>query len=432
MKFFESKLFRNTLVYAFANGLNAAIPLILLPYLTRKLETEAFGMVAQFITLLSFTTILIGFCLHSLIFNREFKNQTHQKGNELAQRLSVLFICVSSFAIHFLLLFILRQYWTDLFSLSTKWISIIFVSSLFQSFFLQYVTTCQARGNAGRFFMSYLAQTALHISFAVYALEFTNWGWEGRVSAIAGSYILTGTVAFFILYGRDLSSNVFKRIQITELKNEILFSLTFCLPIIVHAVGGLLISMYDRVIIGQKLSLADAGIYQAGLQLSLFILFLTDSFNKAFAPWLYTQLQTNTFNQKVKIVKGTYLAIAALMFITFITSLIPDSWLLFILGERYIQSLPIFPLACLAYSLNGCYLLVCNYLFYAEKTRNLALITLPVGLISLVLNYTLIGTFGIMGAIYSMVFSYGLLFLFTWRQAAKAVPMPWFSFVEKN
>lgn len=44
----QSSLFRNARIYTVANALNSAIPLLLLPILTRYLSPEEYGMVAMF------------------------------------------------------------------------------------------------------------------------------------------------------------------------------------------------------------------------------------------------------------------------------------------------------------------------------------------------------------------------------------------------
>src|SRR5690606_22090920 len=83
------------------------------------------------------------------------------------------------------------------------------------------------------------------------------------------------------------------------------------------------------------------------------------------------------------------------------------------------------PYLLLAFGFNGMYLMITNYLFYAEKTAFLARNTLLVGIFNLPVCYFLTKYYGLYGASFAIIISYCLLFVSTCIASYKAYPMPW-------
>ena len=203
--------------------------------------------------------------------------------------------------------------------------------------------------------------------------------------------------------------------------------LKFGLPLVPHTLGAILISLADRFIITKLISVGDAGLYQAGIQISMAILFVTDAFNKAYSPWLYSSLQKKSYELNLKIVRFTYIYFVLLLAAGTLMSLLPEGIFAWILGEKFRSAKNYITWSSYAYVFNGMYLMVCNYIFYSEKTKYLAYITLPLGIVNILLSYYLTLRLGVIGASISMCISYFLMFLLTWYASAKLVEMPWLS-----
>jgi O-antigen/teichoic acid export membrane protein len=63
----RSELVRVASVYTVAQVLNALIPLLLLPILTRHMDTAEYGVATLFATLVALTNIVVGLSLHGAI-----------------------------------------------------------------------------------------------------------------------------------------------------------------------------------------------------------------------------------------------------------------------------------------------------------------------------------------------------------------------------
>jgi Na+-driven multidrug efflux pump len=71
------------------------------------------------------------------------------------------------------------------------------------------------------------------------------------------------------------------------------------------------------------------------------------------------------------------------------------------------------------------YYMVTNYIFFADRTRWLAAVTITVALINVPLTYVLIKLNGGTGAAQAMAGSLALSFLLTWAVSQRVYPMPW-------
>ncbi len=80
---------------------------------------------------------------------------------------------------------------------------------------------------------------------------------------------------------------------------------------------------------------------------------------------------------------------------------------------------------CIARILDGMYLMVANYIFFAKKTHSLASLTIINGIINIILLIIFIKSYGLMGVVIAQVITKIIQFICTWYIANKSVQMPW-------
>jgi O-antigen/teichoic acid export membrane protein len=86
----------------------------------------------------------------------------------------------------------------------------------------------------------------------------------------------------------------------------------------------------------------------------------------------------------------------------------------------------------LGFFFSGLYYMVTNYIFFAQRTRWLAAVTISVAAINIPLTFTLIKLNGAVGAAQAMAMSLGLSFLLTWVVSQRVYPMPWFGRLSRS
>ena len=260
--------------------------------------------------------------------------------------------------------------------------------------------------------------TGANLSISIILVVFLNIGWTGRVYGQ-----LIATVLFAILSIVILVKN--KWIKVKFNKKYLLNALIFGLPLIPHALSGSIISMTDRLFITNMVGLAATGVYSVGYQIGSIIKIFSMSFNKAYVPWLYEKLKLNSHNTNIKIVKFTYSYFAMIILGSILLGLISPYILNKFLGKEFNGSSIYVIWIALGYAFNGMYLMVVNYIFYAQKTKFLAMITFITALLNLALNYLFIKEYGAIGAAQATTITFLVKFLIVWMLSNKVLKMPW-------
>ena len=122
-------LFKNASIYTIASFLNASIPFLLMPILTRKISPEDYGIVASFQGLIGLISPFIGLGIDGSIEREYFKNQYGNISGYITNCFYLLF--TSSFIILFFIYFFSSSI-VDLIDFPSKWLFSIVIVSLGQ------------------------------------------------------------------------------------------------------------------------------------------------------------------------------------------------------------------------------------------------------------------------------------------------------------
>jgi O-antigen/teichoic acid export membrane protein len=245
--------------------------------------------------------------------------------------------------------------------------------------------------------------------------------WQGRVLGQSLTALLIGIIALVWLYKDQLlqRTNTWK----THSKD----ALRFGAPLIPHVIGGFLMVVVDRIIISNLLGKESVGIYMVAFQFGQVIGLLTESFNKAYAPWLFKTLSSEQIN-KPSIVKWTYAYFVAIILISIPYALFLPFIIGFIVGEEFIVSAQLVIYLALGSAFIGCYYMITNYIFFAKKTEYLAFVTLVCGLINIPITYYLTLHMQLEGAAAAFLITHILFFLLAWLLSQRVYNMPWLRF----
>lgn len=412
----KHKLFGNAAIYLGANLLNAGIPFLLLPILTRVLTPADYGTVAMFGIVLSVFGAFTGLSVHGAIGVRYFQLEK----NELAEYVgSCVGILVVSSSALFLLIAIFGSWVAEVSSVPLDWLLVAVPLSGFQFLGNIRLSLWQVAGEARRYGAFQISQSLLNAAMSLILILAVGMAWEGRVLGQTIAVMLFGSIALgWLLRDGLLRLPIEWRIQSWD-------ALKFGIPLIPHVIGGLLIVAADRFVIVRLLDVAQAGIYMVALQVGQALSLVTESFNKAYAPWLMKNLSKPTEALRMTIVRGTYiyfaLVLAAAAFFGFLAPIL----LSFLVGESFRTAGEMVIYIAFGFAFGGCYFMVTNYVFFESKTKFLALVTFFSGITNIPLMFILIDHNGIVGAAQAFMLTNALNFIGTWWLAQKLHPMPW-------
>lgn len=418
----KNTLLKGAVVYLISNVLNALIPFVLLPVLTRYLSPEEYGEVAMFQTLLGACMAFIGLSMNGAA-NRKFYDGNPAE-DDLAKYIGaclqiLLFTTVFSLAV----MMMLNEKLSHWLQLDEGWILAAIAVTAANVVIQLRLGQWQVRKQAIKYGGLQVSRSLLDLSLSIGLVVLLHHGADGRISSQVWAAIIFSFVALWLLKKDDLLY------FFTWNPENIREILRFGIPLIPHVGGIFLLASVDRFVINSELGLAQTGIYMVAVQFAAALALVFDSINKAYVPWLFERLKRNELDEKLQIVRFTY-AWYLLILLGAGLAFVIGPWIVtYIAGDEYARSGDVIGWLALGQVFAGMYLMVTNYIFFSKRTGLLSLVTLLSGVINVGLLLLLVGALGLEGAAYAFCISMAIRFLLTWWVAQKRHPMPWFLFL---
>lgn len=411
----SSTLFKSTGIYTLSRIINAAIPFLMMPVLTRFLTPTDYGIVAMFGVLIGIVSPFVGLSLSGAVSVRYFDKTESDLPKYIGNCFLILFasaILVS--AVMWLFAGPISKY--SAFPGEWLWLVVILAVAQFTGSVL--MSLWQVQNKPVKFAVFQNLQTLMNIGLTIALVVGLGKNWQGRIEAQVISVIIFGLVALFILRRNGL-------LKIKYDKPSIDHALRFGIPLIPHVLGGMLIVQTDRMFIANMVGVAAAGIYTVGYQFGNIIDFVASSFNQAYVPWLYKHLSGDNEAMKRKIVAFTYLYFILILFFALALSFVVPWFLKFFVGKDFQGAGQYVFWIALSYAFNGMNYMVANYIFFAGKTSALAMVTFVTAFLNVCFNYILIKLNGPVGAAQASALAFFISFIFTWILSARVYKMPW-------
>ena len=410
-------LLRNSTIYLASNILNALVPFLLLPILTRYLTPDEYGQIAMFQTLITGLAALTG--LNAVgAANRKFYDKHDASALALFNGTCLHILLLSSLILG-VVCFFLSADLSQWLNIPTSWVYFALVISS-ANFIIQFrLGQWQIRERAVSFGVMQVSQSVLVLILSLALIIGYQQGAAGRVDALLATSVVYAGLGLLLLY-RD------RLLVLLPLKKAFFKeALCFGVPLVPHVVGIFLLSSIDRFFSNQQLGVAEAGIYMLGVQLSLGIAVVFDAINKALVPWLFRTLSDNNPHQLQRLVKFTYLffvIVSGLGGLSFIVGPWVVTW---VAGAEYQRATTVIGWLCLGQAFGGMYLMVANYIFYARRTGALSAVTISTGLLNIALLVYLIEHMGIVGVAMAFAISMCIRFFATWWLASRVSAVSW-------
>lgn len=244
----------------------------------------------------------------------------------------------------------------------------------------------------------------------------------GEPMARTASYVLalaaSALFGLWLCWRRGLYAPNFEFAQVRSL-------LVFGVPLLPHIVAGTTILYLDRLVVSSVLGSQGLGLYMVSMQIGMTMVALTEPLNKALAPWLFEQLSKNDDGVRRMIVRRTYQLFLVLVLIGLFVAVLANLLFDHLIDSRYEAAKVLVPWMVGGFVMQGLYTSVVNYLFYAERTGWLSMVSASTAAFGCGVSWIMVTHYGIQGAAMSFAFNSTLLFVMVWAVAARAVPMPW-------
>lgn len=402
MKIHNKSLLLNFSGYTLINLLNSLTPFIILPLLTKNLTAEDIGSIDLFTTSTLFLTPIIGLCMAQSITKLYFTEP------DTSRYLSVLATAVFSISIIIFLLVSGFLFLTDFINISeeNKFFVFFIVFYVFLSLIIEgYLLLKRNEEAIKEFAFLRLLKAFVDITLTILFLFYFEDYWA-RIAAMVLSSGITFIIIFILVQKNPL-------IRFYWDKDIVRHILIYSSPLILHTFFNNILNYADRYLIGEFLGMSALGrysvIYQICMVMSLFI----NSFGMAWTPFFMKNMSKNSSAFKKTFHKTFKYYLLALLLGGFMIYLIMPLIYKFYVGEDFLVSKEIYIALLCGYVFQGLYRFKINHLFFLEKTFSVAQISFVGALVNLILNFILIGRWGLFGAAFATLASFFVLYLIT-------------------
>lgn len=423
-RIYSSSLVRKSFIYVFCDGINRAIPFLLLPFITHYLTPSDYGIVTNFNVYIQILSVFCYTCtigaLPVMFYKLEKEKVKLYVSNMIVLNTGVTVLC----AMVSLLLYV---YVEDILNLSIYYQFYALLVVWFAGITNVNMILWRCEEKPVSFGIYQISQSALNALTTILFVIIFLLGWKGRVYSMILVTILFGFISLYILYKRGYLVFEIDKLFIKQ-------TVFFALPIIPHALSFWFKSGVDKIMLTNMCGLNENGLYSVAMTWGAIVSMFVVSFNNAYAPFLYKKLaifdkdKTGTVRgqkELVRLIWGSF--VVALVFVA-LAYLISIYLIKLVYAPIYYASLDFLPWVMIAQFFYAGYSMFVCFIHYTFKTKMLGIITFSWSIAQIGITYLLIGSIGAVGASISSAIVSMMTFVFVAIYAMKVYHLPWFSF----
>jgi O-antigen/teichoic acid export membrane protein len=414
-----SKLIKNSAIYTIGDLLPKVVSVLMIPIYTNEnyLSPTQKGIVDSIMLIGSifFTFYLLG--LDAALNRFYYSDKDEEKRKTL---ISTLWIFLFAYTLTLSVGLIL--FGRGLSKLIFKnipfepFFKLMIVNCFFSTFTIMPLTLFRMKGQALKFGIFNILTTLLNVSFCIYFIVFLKQGAAGNIKGYIWCNFVFATI-YLLLTFKDLKL----KFSLSILKE----SLEYGIPLIPHAIGGWVINASDRWFIGRYRDLKEVAIYGVAYQIGSLLDFLVGAINKAYVPFFFKTIDEDENAKTIFEDILKYYSVLILSLGLGIAMFSKEIILILAHSDAYIVAYKIIPIITLVSVVHGYYFMSVNSIFYAKKTKFLAIVTAISAIINILLNFILIPKYGMYAAAFTTLVAYLFSSIATYIVAQKCYYIKW-------
>lgn len=375
--------------YIIANFVNKALAMLLTPFLARMMTTNEFGEFSNFAAWASILSIITTLDMANVIVRAKFD---YEKEFDTYMSSIVIATFVST-GLTFLVIWVLKDYFSGIFGFDGKYIYALFLYLLFQPAIDYYIARQTALLNYRAVALLPLTYSLLTLVCSILFVKFMSDRLWGRT---------LGYISIPILYGAAIYLAILKKKRKADF-SIIKYTLHLSIPLIPHNMSNGILGSSDRILIKRLCAAGFVAYYSVAYNVGNILYIFTQSVSQAFTPWLYSKMNKEEYTLIPKI--NDLLSIASLVLISLFIGLAPE--IVYILGgEDYFPAVKLVPVITVGVYFQFISKLYINIEHYLKKTYIISSASLLAATSNFCLNIVLLPQYGYMAAAWTTLISY--------------------------
>ena len=390
-----------SLFYAVANSIEALVPFLLAPILTRTLDPTEYGIWVLFMTYATFLRPIVGLTTQDAIRMRFYdfdQKQLDQYTHTVLFVMMVMAVVVSG------LTFVFREPLGEAAKFPAGWlISVVVAAFLFEVFYTV-LALLQFHNRRKDFLATQIIQAVLSMTL-VSAFLLAGWDWRG---VVLGRMLGMGVATLISLRSLGYSPLQYLRIPPRSFYRDIT---SFA---VVYWPAGMVImavAMTDKVVAAYYLGVEASGMYGVAALFASAFWIVNYSFVLAWTPWLFRKLKAAPIEgmREVVSVSMLYFVLASIAGVAFyFVSLIAAPVLL---GEAFHRAIPLLQFIMVAIVLQGFFIHNMKFLHFEKDVGLMSACSALTIVLNLWLSIRWAPSMGIRGIMIATAVSFGATFL---------------------
>lgn len=402
-------------VYVIINGLAALFPLLIIPFVTRTVTPEDYGIYAIFLVGVNLLMPLVGLGMETASGRRYVdRGETDYP----AYIVTGLVLTVGLAILVYGALRALAPSVTAVVPVPESWFWAWVIVAWAQTIVGLVLVLNQMANQPVRFGVWRIGRALVLNGLLLVFILSGLAGWEDLVTVLIVAH---GGVAGLGLIWLWRKKFLAWRLGMSHLRHLVRYGA----PLVPHMIGAALVTATDRILLVNLIDEAAAGIYTIGYQVGQAMFLMTQSVNRAWTPWFYERMKDGSSDALRVAMKAGY-AVAGIYVVSGL-GLAVVGWfaLPWIFGDVYIASTPVFVWIVAAFVAQGLWALMASYLYYSESTGWISVSSAGVAVLNIGLTYALIQLNGLIGAAQATFIAYALGFVAITVVTVRRAPLPW-------
>ncbi|MGB0748451.1 MAG: lipopolysaccharide biosynthesis protein [Magnetospiraceae bacterium] len=385
--------------YTLVTSMEALVPFILTPVLTRVLTPGAFGTWTIFVSLMTVFRPVVTASFNEAIRMHFFKLRPGQHSGFISSAI-LLSIVITMLLI--CLFFFFSQPFIEFFQMPGNWLIAVFVGALLYGIFYFLLAFNQFSNDRKNFALLHVTQSVISV-VAILGFVFSGQGWEG---AIMGKIIgLGGALAIGLLWLTPLLDTG----ELAKPKKEHLPELArFGVLYLPTGVGLVLAGITDRLIIAHEMDASHVGFYGAAELFGAVLALAVTGFLHGWMPWLFRRLEEaeGRATKEILLVSLVFFALLPVGAVVIYGASLIGAPLL--LGASFQSAIDLIPWAIGAMATRAIFSHNQAFLHYKAKVAMMSISSLAFFLLNILFTFWLIVDYGVPGVFAATCAAYGV------------------------
>jgi O-antigen/teichoic acid export membrane protein len=398
----KKRFLKHVLCYTVFSFLNKGISFLMVPFFTRYLTPEDYGIYALFLSAVIICEPLLTFSINDTILFAYYDHSRFAIGEYIG---TFFLFCASMLILQISCLGVL---------IFVSWRNDTFLSFLLLAPFVAMssvmvsVVGCmwQIKEKPVSYGIFNFYFVSLQLFFNVWATAFLRLGWQGLLYTQGIVALLTILSVLVLLKKNGWLCFCFD-------KEYLRFGFKLGLGFLPNLFAMKLNNSMGRFFISQKFNLTATGIYAMGQKLGSVVEIYNYSFFNAYRPWLLGKLMGDVRRDKKNIIFSVVLAWFSILFFAWGGSFCVYILSGMILGENFEKAVVYVFWSASAYALDGMFWVVAFFIYCTAKSWLISLLTVTATGLNALFTWQFLRMFGIIGVMYAPVLAWGIMLVFS-------------------